>query len=41
MDSEVVEVDEVLHYALVFVHVEILKIGFAFTLRVMQSKVLS
>ena len=41
MGGKAVEVNEVLHYVLVFMHVEILKIGFTFAFGVMWSKVLS
>ena len=39
--GEVVEVNEVLHNALVIAHVEIVKVGLCFALGVMQSKVIS
>ena len=38
--GEAVEVDQVLHYALVFIHAEIFEVGLGFTFGVMQSKVL-
>ena len=38
--SEVVEVNEVLHNALVVMHAEILKVSLSFSLRVMWSKVI-
>ena len=41
MGGESVEVDEVLHYALVLAHAEIFQIAFAFAFRVVQSKVFS
>ena len=41
MGSEAVEVEEVLHYVLVLMHAQILKITFTFAFGVMQSKVFS
>ena len=41
MSGEVVEVDEVLHDVLVFVHVEIFEVTLCFTFRVMWSEVFS
>ena len=39
VSSKVVEVNEVLHNALVVIHVEILKVSLCFAFRVMQSEV--
>ena len=41
MGSESVEVDEVLHYALVLAHVEIFQIAFAFAFGAVWSEVFS
>ena len=39
MGSKLIEVDEVLHYVLVFMHMQIFKIAFAFTFRFVWSEV--
>ena len=41
MGSELVEVDEVLHYVLVVTHVEIFQVAFTLTFGVVRFKVFS
>ena len=41
MSTKAIEVDKVLHYALVFAHVQIFKVGLSFAFGIMWSEVLS